>query len=167
MLFIKKYGFLFILLTFFQVVVFNNVVLHNLITPFPYILFILLLPISMGRVSVLFLSFLIGITIDLLIGTGGINAAASVFIAYLRPFVLKILMSESKFEDMDQPTITRLGILPFALYVFILALLHHLIVFFIDIYSFNYFFYTFLKAFLSSIFSLILVMLYAFSIGKK
>lgn len=163
---IKKYSFLFVILVFFQVTVFNNVVLHGLITPFPYIIFILLLPISMGRVSILFLSFLMGLTIDLLIGTGGINAAASVLIAYLRPFILKTLLTESKFEDIDSPSITRLGILPFLLYAFVLALIHHLVLFFIDVYTFQYFFYIFFKSLLSSILTSLLVMLYAFASEK-
>lgn len=167
MIYLRRFAPLFLILCFVQVFVLNNIVLHGLLTPFPYILFILFLPLAMGRVSILLLSFFLGLTVDLLTGTGGIHASASVLIAFIRPSILKSITNESKFDDLDAPNMNRLGIIPFLIYVFILALIHHLALFFIDAYTFTNFFYTFFKAFLSAILTLVFVLIYSFFFDGK
>ena len=62
----------------------------------PYVLrsiFILFFPVK-NNTCYLFIgiSFLLGLTIDIFSDSGGIHAAASVFIAYIRPSVFKILL---------------------------------------------------------------------------
>jgi len=59
-----KYPLRFALLVLLQVLVLNNINLGGYIHPYIYILFILLLPVSMNKNLVLFIAFFTGLTVD-------------------------------------------------------------------------------------------------------
>ena len=79
----------FIILILLQVLVLNNINFLGYINPYIYILFIILYPIKNNRLLFIFLSFLLGLTVDLFLDSGGVHAAACVTIAYIRPILLK------------------------------------------------------------------------------
>ncbi|NNF81959.1 MAG: rod shape-determining protein MreD, partial [Flavobacteriaceae bacterium] len=85
----------FILLVLIQVLVLNNINFLGYINPYIYILFILLYPIQNNRLLFIFLSFLLGLFVDIFLDSGGVHAAASVFIAYFRPLFLKFAFGMS------------------------------------------------------------------------
>ena len=74
--------FSFILLVLVQVLVLNNIQFLGYIDPYLYILFILVLPVQMPRWFLLILAFALGITIDIFSNTLGMQAFATVFIAF-------------------------------------------------------------------------------------
>ncbi|MFP2997413.1 rod shape-determining protein MreD [Spongiivirga sp. MCCC 1A20706] len=90
-----KYTGLFILLALAQVLVFNNIDFAGYIDPYIYVIFILLYPINSNQTLFIFVSFLLGLTVDMFLNSGGINAAACLFIAYIRPIVLKLSFGTS------------------------------------------------------------------------
>ena len=58
--------------------------------------------------------------------TPGLHAAACVLIAYLRPFVVNMLISqEGADKNYLSPSITSMGWAPYFTYVFVLTLFHH------------------------------------------
>src|SRR5215210_2946097 len=73
--------------------------LHRFITPYLYFLYILWLPFRISRVSLMGLAFLFGITLDYFLKTPGLHAAPCVLIAYIRPFIISVLISQ---EGADQ-----------------------------------------------------------------
>ena len=75
----------FILLILLQVTILSNINFLGFINPYLYVLFILLLPLNLDHWKVIIYSFLIGIIIDVFQDSGGINAAASLVAAYLKP----------------------------------------------------------------------------------
>ena len=79
-----------LLLIIAQTIIFNNINLFGYLNPFIYIIFIIYYPIKNDRIFFIFISFIIGLLIDVFSDTLGLHAAASVTIAYLRPFILKI-----------------------------------------------------------------------------
>ena len=79
----------FVVLVFLQVLLLNNVNLAGYINPYLYILFIILYPLDGNKGLLIFLSFLLGLCIDIFEDSGGVHAAACAFIAYIRPVVLK------------------------------------------------------------------------------
>src|SRR5690606_12959433 len=79
----------FIVLVFLQVLMLNNVNLAGYINPYLYIFFFLLFPLDGDKFLLIFLSFLLGLSIDIFEDSGGVHAAACAFIAYIRPIVLK------------------------------------------------------------------------------
>lgn len=88
---IIKIIFRFILLVLVQVLLFNKIRFAGFINPFVYPLFILLLPVRIPKTLLLLLSFITGLTIDIFSDTMGMHAAATVFLGYLRPAILKLL----------------------------------------------------------------------------
>ena len=110
-----------------QVYVLNRIPhLHRFITPYIYYLFILWLPFSMSRIGLLVVGFITGIALDYFMMTPGLHAAACVLIAYIRPFIINILTPKDASEfTYREPSPKAMGWAPYAVYVFILTLLHH------------------------------------------
>ncbi len=100
--------------------------LHQFITPYLYFLFILWLPFTISRFSLLFVAFLLGIALDYFLGTPGLHAAPCVLIAYLRPFLINILISKEGAElNYAEPSIRSMGLAPYGLYVLVLTFIHN------------------------------------------
>lgn len=130
-----KYIILFVVLVLLQVLVLNKISFLGYAVPFAYIYFILKLPIGYNRDSTVFLGFLLGLSIDLLCSTSGINAAATTLIAFLsRPIQGLFFMLDD--YDGQTPSYGLLGF-SFMKYSFLLTLIHHTAL--ISIESFSYF----------------------------
>ncbi|WP_346317427.1 rod shape-determining protein MreD [Chitinophaga sp. YIM B06452] len=151
----------FILLILFQVLVLDQILIHQLVVPYLYMLFILLLPFNLPRPALQLLGFFLGLTLDMLTDKMGIHAAACVFIAYLRPFILNILSPQGGFEGTQRtPSVTSMGTSQFAIYVSVLVLLHHIAYFCLSVFSFSDPLYLLMKILLSTATSLFLILIY-------
>ncbi len=147
----------FIILVLVQVLIINNIELGRFINPFIYVLFIIILPFETPKWLLLISAFILGITIDMFSDTAGMHAAASVLMAYVRPGVLKLFSPREGYEIGTDPTIQYLGVPWFLSYSGILILLHHFVLFYIEIFRMSEFFSTFLRVIISSVFTLLLV----------
>src|SRR5579871_595253 len=115
---------LFILVQVF--VLFKIPPLHRFITPYLYYLYIFWLPFNMPRLSLTAVGFLFGLCLDYFTETPGLHAAACTLIAYVRPFVINLLISkEGADKSYASPSIRSMGWAPYATYVLVLTLLHH------------------------------------------
>lgn len=157
----------FIVLVLVQVLVIKNIELGRFINPFIYVLFLIVLPFETPKWALLFIAFLLGITIDLFYDTAGMHAAACVFIGYIRPGVLKLFSPRDGYESGTQPTIQYLGVPWFLSYSAIIVVIHHLILFFMEIFRFSEFFSTLLRVIVSSIFTLILIVVSQYLFTRK
>ncbi len=159
----------FIILLLIQVLILNHIHFSGYINPYLYVLFILLLPFQTPHWLLLVAAFLMGISVDLFSNTPGMNAAASVFMAYIRPGVIRLLESGKNYEAGMTPGIRDLGFRWFFSYSLILILAHHFLLFYLEIFRLSEFFTTFSRVVLSTIFTLILVIItqYLFHTGKK
>ena len=144
-----------------QVYVLNNVPpLHHLVTPYIYFLFILWLPFKMGRKSVMILAFLLGFVLDCFTKTYGLHAAPCVLIAYFRPFLINVLISQEGAEsNYNEPSIKSMGFTPYFTYIAILTLSHHSLLFFLQALQTGGYFYFSIKTVLSTAISLLLIFL--------
>lgn len=117
----------FILFIFVQVYVLDKIPhLHKFITPYIYYLFILWLPFSISRQWLLITGFLTGLTLDYFSMTPGLHAAACTLVAYVRPFIINILTPRDSTEfNYKEPSPLAMQWTPYAVYIFILTLLHH------------------------------------------
>jgi rod shape-determining protein MreD len=148
----------FILVIVLQVAILNNIDIGGYAKPFMYILFILLLPFETPKWLLLVSSFFIGIIIDIFSDSIGIHAFTSVFIAFLRPYVLQYFApSEGYF--LSTPLKNNFGLAWFVRYITFLTIIHSIIFFFLEAFSFEFFFTSLLKAILSSIFTIILIII--------
>jgi rod shape-determining protein MreD len=144
-----------------QVFVLNQVPpLHHLVTPYIYFLFILWLPFKMGRRTIMVLALALGFSLDCFTKTYGLHAASCILIAYLRPFLINLLISQEGAEsNYNEPSIKSMGFIPYFTYVAILTLLHHSSLFFLEALQTGGYLYFILKTMLSSAISLLLILL--------
>ncbi len=106
------------------------------------------------------LAFLLGFSLDCFTKTYGLHAAPCVLIAYLRPFLINLLISQEGAEsNYNEPSIKSMGFTPYFTYVAILTLLHHSFLFFLEALQSGGYFYFILKTLLSSGISLLLILL--------
>ena len=150
-----------------QVLIIKNIELGRFINPFIYVLFIIGLPFETPKWLLLLSAFVMGITIDMFYDTAGMHAAACVFIAYIRPGVLKLFSPRDGYEFGTQPTIQYLGVPWFLSYSAILIVLHHFILFYIEIFRLSEFFSTFFRVIISSIFTILLVVISQYLFNRK
>ena len=149
----------FFFLILLQVLILDKINFGGYINPYLYIYFILLLPFEIPGWLLLFSSFLIGMGIDLFSGTLGIHAASSVLIAFFRPKIIKTIASKKEYEVGMQPSIHDLGFKWFFTYALFLILIHHLVLFYLEVFRFSGFFITLQRVLYSSIFTLGLVII--------
>ena len=148
---------LFILVQVF--VLFKVPPLHRFITPYLYYLYILWLPFNLPRLWLTATGFLFGLTLDYFTNTPGLHAAACTLIAYVRPFVVNLLISqEGSDKNFPSPSITSMGWAPYTTYVVVLTLLHHTYLVFLEWMSFGTFWYFLGKVFATTFVSLLLIL---------
>lgn len=147
----------FILIILLQLLVINNIELSTYVNPYMYILFILTLPISMKPWTVVLLSFFTGMVMDTFSSTPGLHMAAAGFMGYLRGFYLQFSFSKEDFAGQIEPSISKKGVVWFIVYISILTLFHHVILFYLEIYSFKEFFRTLLRILSSAFFTVLII----------
>lgn len=157
----------FFVLVLVQVLIIKNIELGRFINPFLYVLFIIIMPFETPKWLLLVVAFVLGVTIDMFYDTPGMHSAACVMMAYIRPGVLKLFSPRDGYEFGTQPTIQYLGIPWFVSYAGILIVVHHLILFYIEIFRMHEFFSTFFRVIISSIFTLLLVVITQYLFHRK
>jgi len=160
-----KYPVMFVFLVLLQVLLFNQINFGGFLNPYVYLLFILLLPVSMPRYLVLLLSFLLGLTVDWFSNTPGLHASATVWMGFMRTPVIS-LITQRESEQSDFPGLQQTGWVWFITYVSFLVIIHHFFLFFVEVFSFENFFRTMLRSVASSAFTIFLLILSQFFIFR-
>lgn len=155
----------FIVLVLIQVLVLNNINFLGSINPYIYILFIILYPIKNNRMLFIFLSFLLGLTVDLFLDSGGVHAAACVTVAYARPVILKFVFGA--IYDHQTIKITTTEFRKRITYFSIIIIMHHLILFSLEIFNTSKIILILKKSLFSSIFTILLCLLITILFSKR
>jgi rod shape-determining protein MreD len=121
----------FIALVLIQVLALNNIHFLRLVTPFLYIYFIIKMPVGYSFTRITFLSFLLGLAIDLLSNTSGMHAAACTLAGFARMYIIRAMLQED-LPDMTYPSYATFGFGGFIRFTFVIVLLHHLTLFMIE-----------------------------------
>jgi len=158
---------IFVFLILLQVLVLNNIQFSGYINPYMYILILFMLPFETPGWLGLVIGFILGFSIDLFSGTIGMHASATVFIAFIRPFLLRLIAPRDGYETGTFPRLYSQGYRWFFRYTIPLVFIHHFFLFYVEMFTFTNFFTTFLRVILSSIFSLGLILLSQFFLYKK
>jgi hypothetical protein len=99
--------------------------------------------------------------------TGGIHAGATVFSAFIRPTILKIISLREGYSPETKPVIFYYGFPWFLKYAAIMIAFHHFIFFLILQFSFKGFLNVLPQFILTSIFTLTLILISQFLIFRK
>lgn len=155
----------FVILVLAQGLVLNHINFLGYINPYPYILFIALFPINNNRTLFIFLSFLLGLSVDFFTDSGGIHAAACVTIAYIRPPILKF--SFGTIYDNQTIKFNQIEVGNRFLYFSIIAIIHHLILFSLEVFNISDIILILKKTLFSSIFTIILCIILSVLFSPK
>lgn len=153
------------LLRFIGLILFQGLILNPIslfggqVQPMLYVLALLMLPIETPVWLVLIASFLTGGAVDLFTNTLGMHISAALIMAVLRKRILALLAPREGYETGTRPRIDQLGINWFISYAGLLILVHHLWLFFLEVFRFSAFFSTFSRAILSTLATLLLCVL--------
>jgi hypothetical protein len=157
----------FFLLLAAQVLIFNNINFFGYLNPFPYVLFIILYPVNGNKSGLLFSSFLLGIMLDMFCNSGGVHAAASVSLAYLRPTFFKFSFGVSyEYQTVkinDKLTPERFS------FILISIVTHHFILFILETFRLNFFFNILIQTIFCTVFTLVIsiIIIYLFKPSKR
>jgi rod shape-determining protein MreD len=163
---ILKHTLRFIIFIAIQVLVLNHIQLNGYINPYLYVMFILLLPFDTKGWTLLLAGFGIGLTIDMFSNSVGMHAAACVFLAFFRPFVISLITIKKDFEGGSEPRLSNMGSGWIFLYSTILVSIHHLSLFLLEVFRFEEILHTLSRTIFSAVFTLALIMLTHFLMSK-
>ena len=146
--------FRFVLLLAVQVIIFNNMNFLGYISPFPYLLFIILYPVNGNKSGLLIASFLLGLIMDMFSNSGGIHTTACLILAYFRPFIFKFSFGLS----YEYQTVKLNDVLTPERFSFILlsVVIHHFTLFILEAFQFSFILDILLRTLLSTVFTLLI-----------
>ena len=148
----------FILLVLIQGLIFSKFDLFGIYDPYICLVFILIFPIKVNRIIFLLTSFVFGITLDLFTSSYGINAAACLSIAFLRPYILNFVFGsffDPRGVKMMKHYLLDSSIYQKIIYLFVMIFSHHFFMFSLEAFSLNHLPLIFVKTINTSILSLI------------
>ena len=159
----------FILLILVQFFVLDKIHLNYMVTPYIYILFIFWMPFKLNRSLQMVVAFLLGFALDSFRHNPGFHAAACVLIAYLRPFLINILIPQTGSEtNYEEPSLKSMGGLgPYMLYAGLLTLIHNSWLFLLEAFQFGNYWEFLVKTLFSTLISLILILVTELLFSRK
>lgn len=125
----------FVGLVLLQVLILNNVHIAGYATPFLYIYLILKFESDVPRNVLMLWAFFLGLSVDIFSDTPGMNASATVLLAFLRPVFLRLFVPRDTLDSLI-PSIRTMGFFPFLKYLIVSAFVHHAMLLAIEFFSF-------------------------------
>ena len=146
----------FIGLLLVQVLLLNKIYLFGLATPFIYIYLILVLDKDIETNTLMLIAFSLGLLVDIFCNTPGVNAGASVLLAFTRKRLLRLFGPREEYDNYD-PSTRTMGVWSFFRYAFTATLLHHSILFVLESFSFAHIGHLLLRILCSTVLTVLLV----------
>jgi hypothetical protein len=115
----------------------------------------------------IFLGFLLGLAIDAFTNTLGVHTAVCVLIGFIRPGILNKISTRETRESVSAPRISTMSLNWFIGYVSIFVAIHHLLLFMLEAFTFQGFFFTLARAILSGVLSVSLIVISQFLFFRK
>ncbi|QRR02894.1 hypothetical protein [Dyadobacter sandarakinus] len=153
-----QYLLMILLYLFLQIFFLRNMVAFNYAFCFIYIAGVLLLPAEVDRLYLLLIGFGIGFMVDVFSNTYGMHAAATVLIAYIRPFLIQYQM-KSRGAERIEVGMRAQGLGGFLSYIFPLIVLHHSVLFLLEMNNFGMILYTLMRIGASVVLTTLLIVL--------
>ncbi|MCB0773038.1 MAG: rod shape-determining protein MreD [Flavobacteriales bacterium] len=150
----------FIFLVLLQALVLDHLDLaRGWVVPYLYVLFLIALPFETPPWATLLLGFALGMAMDFFSSTPGMHAGACVLMAYGRLLMLRLLAPRDGYDPLKRPNVHDMGLAWYMTFAGTLIVLHHLWLFFIEVYRFDDFFSTLLRALMSAAATMVLCLL--------
>lgn len=154
-----------VILVVLQVFVLNRIVVLDKYSPIIYPIFVLFYPFNRDEFQFLGISFLLGLLVDVFVGTWGINSFATVFIAFIRTQIFRT-SSESSSDIFSFEVLNWVQFLGF---IFLNLLIHQALVQSIEFFKLSRVLELSIDILITTLFSFIFVLFYVlmFKIKQK
>ena len=139
-----------------QIEIFGRYVMTILVYPGA----LLFIPIGIRVAPTLIAAFVIGLIVDVFYDSPGVHAGALVFTAFMRPLVLRWVEPRQKYRLDANPTFGMMGTSWMVTYTAILLLIHCLLYFALDAFTFVFFDKILISSISTFALSFILIMMY-------
>ena len=149
-----------LILILLQQIIFNNINLFGYINPLMYILFIIYYPIKNNRILFIFMSFCLGLTVDIFSDTLGLHSASCLVLAYLRPIILKISFGLAYIHQVIK--FQNIGFKNRLIYLTLSTITHNFVIFSLEIFSLTNFIYLLQKVLLTALFTVFLGLVFSY-----
>lgn len=154
---ILEYILLFVAAMLCQILIFSNINMGGYVNPYMYIMFIILLPMEVRGPWLLLLGAATGVTMDLLSGTAGLYAIATIWVAFVRPTVLNFTAGRDVVESKGIPSVGKLGARKYIVYSTMLVLLFNIVLFSLEAYNINSFYIISLRVVCSTVVTAVII----------
>lgn len=132
-----QYTLSFIVLVIAQVLIFNHICIFNIAIPYIFIIFIILLPVTINLNWLIALSFLMGFSVDIFSDTLGMNALACTLLSVLRKPIFNTFIPRENDLDNPIPSIRNIGVPAFVKYSALITIVYCLLITVIQMFSFD------------------------------
>ena len=127
----------FVLLVIAQALIFNHICIFNIAIPYVFIIFIILLPVTINPGWLIALSFFLGFSVDIFSDTLGMNALACTLLSVARKPIFHIFISRESDLDNPVPSIRNIGSAAFVKYSALVTILYCFLITVIQMFTFD------------------------------
>ena len=157
----------FVLLMLLQLLVLNYVYLGGYVMPMLYVLFILMLPTSTGRVPMLLIASSTGLIIDIMAGTLGFQTLACTVVAMVRILFADRILTRGENIVVPIPSLRSVTPQYYVSYLLLMYSIFYLVLFTAELFSFRGLGGVLLATLASTLVSTLLAVLYQLHFVKK
>ncbi len=155
------------LLMLLQLLVLNNVYLGGYVMPMLYVLFILMLPTSVGRVPLLLTAFGTGLVVDIMAGALGFHALACTVVAMMRITFADRILTRGENVTIETPSVFSVTPQYFISYLLLLTGAFYLVFYSVELFSFRGLGEVLLATVCSTVVTSLLVILYQYAFVRR
>lgn len=157
----------FVLLALLQLLVLNNVYLGGYVMPLLYVLFVLMLPTSTGRVPMLLIAFGTGLLMDIMSGALGFHTLACTIVAMMRITFADRILTRGENVVINTPSIFTVTPQYFISYQLLLTGAFYLVFYSVELFGFRGFGGVLLATLCSTVVTTLLAVLYQVIFCRK
>ncbi len=148
-----EFALVFVVVVLLQVLLLDGLFIVPYAMPMIFISFLLLQPFDRSTLAMLGLGALLGMTMDMLTGLGGLYTIASLWLAFSRRGVIILTLGKDLLRENSVPSPRTLGPLRFWLYGLAGLAMHNIVFCLFETLSFEHLLHTLLRIVLSTIIS--------------
>lgn len=140
-----------IIVLLIQILILNQLQFFGICHPYIFILFLMMMPITISRPGEMILAAAVGLLMDLFSNSLGVHMAACVLLSYLRrPMISNLVMDDKRLKgEINSQTIGK----NYLKYAAILVIIYHVVVVMLSAWSFDHLGFNVLQILFSSLIS--------------
>ncbi|MFV0365200.1 MAG: rod shape-determining protein MreD [Mangrovibacterium sp.] len=142
-----------------QVLLFSHIHMAGMAVPFFFIIIIMMMPYDTSPYLLMLTGFSLGLIVDLFMNTIGLNAAATTFLAFIRPSIIRAISRKDYSELCPYPNVHITGFAWFSTYSLLCCFFHEAFLYTVEAFSFANYTQTIIRIITGTLFSAILIII--------